>query len=1019
MTASSVPVVLNPDTSPDWVQADKEMIYAEGETFALAIPQDMQEKTYILLVPAEGYKSVDLGDDESYEMRTMPMEGQRTRIQTLRSALQEQDWSEAARAIGSLTTFEAAQLQTDVWSYTVDTDTPPEFRRRGRGHDFTKVETLDFMRRFCFAADQLEHRLVKLGDGPEDEIRRQINEALDVNGEVGAEDVGSLSVRQDEGMSRAIRDLLAHYEEQGLVLAGGSPDSGIMLFVEPSALEGVTEAESAQRAGKIFLRGGRALDEGKNTRARLVDFESGDYGHRDGIFAVMANDYAADLARRSGVEAGWSYQGQYIDIGTALMKGMVYVAGEDAPAWDLRKVLHHAQHGAPEVEVAIDLNIWNKVIDNGAEEGDIVEFDPSKLWVMESDVRSNLSSVSISPQLIERAGQKITDWLAGEMLGRFEDFAETVHSGDNLGDYVSPFGRLGKMAERGLDFFKSDREDVAEELSDELASFCRNGARTQGTPVRLFHDDDLSVDMGGQVPGARVPESWGLDVGDHFFFVAYPALPALDEADRNTCIFTCEVEETSPAPHVYLHGDVALNALRDEDGDKPVCIVPESQEDVPVVGQADIGLTTVLEDAVNTKAELFEADVTSENVFEVYSRLGAQVGRADNLVTSTMLYLGDDLKSVETPTGEAPTVFMSKAIQASIESMKHVTDESYSLGALRQWTKEVVPEAWEEDESGQNRFNHHPALNVRKPGDGGGETTIDQHVDALGELATADTPDGVWAETLQVLMKATPLATIDGDRKVFLDEDHFVGESHYEDAAWRLFEAIEAQLFDDPALIDKVGALAQKVWDDAKEAGDKAAGDRDLSESQEARLAYHKAQVRHLKVAGLKLRMQLTEAEFAIIAAYAALKYADGTEGSGRMKMALAVCPPVHLETMHAIGQGEISEDEEILDALGLDGRNAITSNLEDKIEHLGRADRMASQSAGKQVLVKPREDGQRLEAGDLVTAGKPGTTVRKLTDENGGEFWLQDGSQGELPPARQFRVRDTAGYAVTLVAAQ
>jgi hypothetical protein len=1019
MTASSVsPALVEDDkTLPDFVDVDKTTVYLQGNTFALIVPQNLGVGHYEILVPANGHDRVDLNNDESFECRSVPVEGQRSRLEGLFAAINDRDWSETARRVESLTRFEAALMETDIWSYTERHEEVGDvLRQRGRGHELNRVETLDFMRRFSFAGtDELDCQLVKLADGDEDTIRREIQAALDEHGEVGAEDVSSMAVRQDEGLSSAITTLLRHYEQQGYMLAGGSPDSGIMLFVDPSSLEGVNGAESAQRAAKIFMRGGRPMDSGESFNARLVDFESGRYGSRDGIFMVLSNAIGARMARESGIEAGWSYQGQFIDIGRALMKGMVYVAGEDAPASDLRNILHHAQMSNDSVEAAIDLSIWNKVVGTDHEEGDVVSIDPSDLWVMESDVRNDISSVRISSQLVERAGEMLTTWLASNMGEAFGEFAEAIKSGEGMEDYVSPFGRLGKMAERGLDFFRSDTDDVREEMDDSVANFARNGARIRGTSIRLFYDDNLSADTsdGSQVPGARVPESWGLEPGDHFLFCGYPALPALDGEGRNTCIFTVQVEETSPAPHLYMNGTTIDAALRDEDGDKPVCIVPEDGT-VPVVGQARMDLSTKVKTTDNKKAQVFEAEATSKSDFAVYSRLGSQVGRADKLVTSTLLYLGDEIEDVETPVADdAPTVFMSKCIQASIEAKKHVTDERYALRELREWTKEVVPEAWQENEDGTTKFVHHPAMNVREPS--GGETTIAEHVEALGELEGSDLNNGTWAEMLKGLFHALPMRTDeDGERHVVLNDDAFVGESFYADAGWELFQAADS-LFEDGRVADRVSKMAETIWHDAKDAGEAARGNLD-EESAQGKLAYHKAQVRHLKVAGLRLRMELTPVEFTVVSAYFAMKYAQGTTGSGRLKAALAVCPPEHLEVLAAIGEGEISGDEEIIDALGFDGRNTVTSSLEDKTKHLGRAYNATGDSAGKQVLVKPREDGQRLEAGDLVTAGKPGTTVRKLTRSDGTEFWLQDGSQGELPPAREFRVRDTAGYAVTLV---
>jgi hypothetical protein len=202
--------------------------------------------------------------------------------------------------------------------------------------------------------------------------------------------------------------------------------------------------------------------------------------------------------------------------------------------------------------------------------------------------------------------------------------------------------------------------------------------------------------------------------------------------------------------------------------------------------------------------------------------------------------------------------------------------------------------------------------------------------------------------------------------------------------------------------------LGQQVWRDACDAGERERPDDLDPSSKEARIAYHRGQVRHLKVASLRLREQLSAAEFMVVQMYFGMQYAEDSEGDKKLKAALNFCTPRFLKTMAAVGNGEISGKEEIKDALGLDGRNLIRS--EDKSEELRRALRDVRKNAGVTVEV---EDSDLLREGDAVVAG-PAVHTTKLV-ANGQEVAISEDHHGKIEFG-QYLVRSADEGTATLV---
>lgn len=983
---------------PGWIRHEGGMLLVKTNAFALAIPEDLDGVQYFhLYVPAGDGKRVDIKNLASCEMIEVPLRGQRARVDALFIAVENRDWREAGRLSKSLATYSAKIFEIDVWQHVENMNVPRALRQYGEGHEFKLHGQVTEQRRHCYAVG-IKHRLVKVtGDGTEN-IEAALN-AL-TSDEDTDETVEGQSIREDSGLKIAIQEsVLPHYEEQGFVLAGGSPDAGLMLFVEPETLEGINSAESAQRAAKILLRGGVALRcEARGTiAAELVDFESGKYGKRDGLFMVVDDAIMAPLARKGGVASGFSYQGQYVDIGTSMMKGMVYSVGPDTPIEDLKKLL-----ASSEIPAVVDIGLWNKVIDTGAEVGDIVEIDPTKLWVMESDRKSKPKTVRLSPQAMERSGA-LKPWFNTKMSRGLDVFTEDVMAG-KYGEYLSPFTRIGKLAQAGIPGFTADKDAYEAELARSAAQYARKGVRVRGAGARFFYDDNLSVDMGNQVPGARVPESWGLEVGDRLVLVAYPALPALDIKGRNTCIFVAEVEETSARPHISLHGDVGLTALRDEDGDKLIAILPEEEDaPLPAVGQAKIKLSTRLTGMEAAKAgadaaakqEVFGASIDSGSlaarsarVFDVYMRLGAQVGIVDNTVSSIMLYLGDRLYNVETPTGEHATVFMSKAIQASIEGMKHVVDERYSRWALQDWAIEVLPGAFEVDpDTGREKFVGHPALTVRKAVKRGESALID-HLDALDALLAAEnagdvSTTGNWAMQIARFVARLPYYTAkDGGDDVALvkvNEQHLIGEETTRRALRALHGSTKIFLGDEQTY-DTCAGAAGRVRQLATAAGRRAAG----AAEAEKGLAFWQAETKYLRLAGMRMRFGMRPAERLAIDIHWLHEAAKSAKGSGRLKCALHAGSPGALELLgQVIREGLSAED--VVERLGLDGWSQIRSSAEKKAVEYDR------RRAAAGVTVELR-DSSGIEPGDLIRVGAPGIkAVRFFTLADGQRRWLTD----------------------------
>ena len=1004
---------------PDWIRYEGGYVFVKGNTFALRISTDVENARFFdLFAPADGHKRADLDNPASCEVIEVPVKGQKTRIKSLFAAIEACDFGSVKRIVASLTKYHAKLFTVEVWSYEEDRTVPRAFRKHGHGHTFALTGTLNAQRRHCYAAG-IDHVLVKIAGGTEVEV----TEALDaLESEDGDDHIGGHPIREDEGMARAFNKVLAHYTERGYVPAGGSPDAGLLLFVNPETVTGVETAESLQRAGKIMLRGGVQLRGGPEDTitAELVDFESGEYGHRDGIFMAIDNRVMAPIARKSGVEAAWSYQGHYIEEGVSFMKGMVYVVGRNCPTRHLRKLL-----GSSEMPAVVDINIYNKVVDTGAQVGDIVEIDPNNLWVMEADVSNPAKTVRLSAQLLERAGELLAQWLDDKMTRGIASFVHDVSTGE-FADHVSPFTRIGKLSNLGLPAFEADKEKIEEELAKTAALYARKGVRVKGADARLFHDDDLSVDVtsdGQQIPGARVPKQWGLNVGDRFVFVAYPALNALDSEGRNTCIFVCEVEEVHASTHIYLHGDVAVTALRDEDGDKPIVLLPEKEDDeLPAVGQAKLRLTTRLskEEASNDaaaaeKQRAFGADVSdkydlltrAKRLFQVYMRLGSQVGTVDNRVSSIQLYLGDRIHSVDTPTGEHATEYMAKCNQNPIEGMKHPVDGRYTLHKLNAWTKEILPEAWVE-EDGREKFVHHPGLEVRKPASG--ETTIMQHLKALEVMRAAVqnktvTSVGRWAEQVNYLFATLPYHKVEmesGDDAIVptVDGSLLMTDERF-NAALGVLHSTAAGMFEDSEVFYACAGVAEEVYTDSINAGRRAAGTTD---DEDKGLVFWAAQTKTLSIAGTRLRFDLLPAErlaVDVLWLHTAPKSATGA------KLAKVALHAGSREIIQMLGR-VITEELTAADVkaeLGLDGRNRITGSVSNKLDQYVRAGKHAAARAGIHVEL---EDTDGIAEGDVVTAGAPGIKqVRLITLANGERRWFADNAVGKI------KVLNTTEYTV------
>lgn len=1014
---------------PGWIRYESGTLIAKVDSFVVEIPTALDYVQHFrLYAPAEGHKTVNLKDLTSCEVVKVPVKGQKARIAGLFEAVENRDWNQAKRLVRSLANYHAKLFALDVWQYEEDKTVPYAQRREGEGIKFVPHDALTEQRRHCYAVG-IDHKLVKLTGASEEDIEKALD-ALTTDGAEGGT-VEGLSVREDAGMKTALEEqVLPHYAAQGFVLAGGSPDAGLMLFVRPEVLDGVNSAESAQRAAKIMLRGGvplRGNDE-DTIAVELVDFESGEFGTRDGIFMVIDNRVMAPLARKGGVAPGFSYQGHYIDEGVSMMKGMVYSVGPNCSNPDLQKLL-----ASSEIPAVVDINIYNKVIDDGSQVGDVVTIDPNKLWVMESDRTSRVKTVRLSAQVLERAGGELKPWLNGKMSAALDTFVEAVKAGE-FGELLSPFTRVGKLARAGIPAFAADRDKYEAELARAGAEYARKGARIKGADARLFMNDHLSVDVtdGEQIPGASVPESWGLKVGDRFLVVAYPALNALDSDGRNTCIFVVEVEEVHAAPHIQLHGDVAGYALRDEDGDKLICILPEEDEDgeleeVPAVGQARIKLSTRLSDeeaaaagaTAARKREVFRADIStgslaerSAKVFDVYMRLGAQVGIVDNMVTSIQMYLGDRMHTINTPTGESATIFTSKCIQASIEGMKHLVDDGYSMAALRAWLLEILPEAFEETDSGYMKFKKHPALAVRKA-IGSGESTLMDHLKALNALRHAVQSGvvkaiGEWGLQVARFAKALPYYTVeDGDEQralVRVDEDLLIGEAEMRKAKKALRGAVK-MFFADHATYYKCSNAAAKVRKLATQEGQRALL---AAPEGEQGLAFWKAETKALRLMGMRMRFGMRPAERLAIDVHWLHEASESAKGSKRLKTALHAGSQGALELLGRTIREDLTV-EDIVESLGMNGRNQIRGDADNKAVEYDRTVKHAAAAAALVRAKLKKTDG--IAEGDVVTAGAPGIkNVRLIVLADGERRWLADESVGE------FEVLHTKQYVVKTV---
>ena len=1014
-------------TLPSWARIEGGYLYIHGAHNVLRIPVLWQEEMYYHRYIAQEDCVLNMDDPSTFKEVEVKIKGQKARIAKLFEELDSGDFRAAMRTVASLTHRLYEPMNFEVWRYEKEDSS---YFLQQYAHRFTPTRRVEYYRRQCVAAG-LDHKMAKLTADSEDDVRA----ALDAfaNDEV-SDNISGLAIKEDKGMARAFKEqVIMDKAEEGYVLLGGSPDSGLLLFVESGEISRLNGAEASQRAAKILLRGGEPLSPVRKDgqvptiKATLVDYESGEFGARDGVFLTISRELISEIARATGIPVAFSYQGHYVEIGVSLMKGMVYVVGPDCASDDFKKLLASVDTAA-----AVDVNIYNKVTDSGHRAGDVVDIHPQMLWIMEADVNNPLRWVRNSAQIIERAGEKIAQWLEDKMTQGIASFVYDVETGE-FAEHVSPFTRIGKLMKRGLPAFLSDKIEVMRALAKTAALHARKGVKIRGGDARLFMDDTLSVDTtddGKQIPGARVPKQWGLEVGDHFIFVAYPVLPARDKEDRNPTIFVCAVEEVHMSPHIYVHGDVAEMALRDEDGDKPIIIVPEKGDDpLPLVGQANIDLSVRLsaqeaakQKAAAEKQATYKANVgdgvdlvtRGDRVFQVFMRLGSQVGIVDDRVSSVMLYLGDRVHTVDTPTDEHALVFLAKCIQHSIENMKHVVDDRYSYAALKAWTKEVLPEAY--DTSGDYpKFMKHPAVAVRKPGSG--ETTMIQHLKAIKALKAAVESGrvhtlGRWAEQVDYLFTTLSYQTVETDDGDFVvpavDESLLLTDEAYDDACGVFYEAA-LSLFEEKEVFVACTKLGEEIISLARDAG-KRAGVK--VEKEKFGLAHWQAYTKYLRTAGAALRFKLLPAERLAVDMLWLHASAKDAIGAKKAEAVLHAGSPQILSLVSkVVADGLTAED--IKAELGIDGRNRITGAIIGKLEQYELAKKHAASQGG---VVVTLDKGKTLPVNTAVRVGGGGrnTNIARITRVDTGEkLYLTDKSKKEVTEENSDLLLNAAEYRV------
>jgi hypothetical protein len=832
----------------EWfLKSDHEVAIRLGHEKILLIDLDERIVTYL---SAEG-------------AREIAWKGQGARIKHLLDLMKypEENKGRILASANSIVRFNMEMLDVDMVMVDRDLDVLPHLREV-EGYSVRPLATGLIVRRTCAAADPyLNVKLVKFVDSAkytDDEVLANINEAMDnITNVHQIEEIAGFGVKNDPAfLDEVLEHMFPAYIKAGYQLLGGNPDAGLLVFQKNP---GVKVAENGQKLAKLLLRGGIHLSEGDSFEATLVDFNddidssSINNPYRDGVFMIAKRGIMSAWARLNGFHNGTVWQSTFFVPGVSGMKGLVLAANGDMIE-SLRMLGRN--------DAVIDRASYCSYYGLDLPVGTKVTVDPSMMYVMgtSGEKGNRKRGFHVSGQLVRRAPAALSRWFARINKIELAKRIRAARSNDkrDLLDYLPKFGQYKKLQLTGMrPMLKRIRYNnkqlqearangvdlpqfevdpyLAKTLQGDIVRGVRKGYMVDGNGEYWVHDSSMVIDTGDQVPGIALPNTWGYKEGDLVVVIRYPILPALDEEGRSTGVTMMRVTRLNKSDIINVNPVVAKFMLGDEDGDQ-VIVLPADPK-LPEIGLAHMGLSTRKENT--SKNKLFKAALDSgiaENslaCLKVFMRLGTDVGIVDNRVSSLVLYMDAD-EEYETPTGESITVYLSKTIQASIESKKHQTDELYSIGELTRWAREAVPAAFDED----GKFKVHPELKVAKTTDSKGtynHVTLEDIAKALYE--SDEVQGSEWLEFIQLSLNWR------------LTDNGFVRPDYYHAAGVRLYKEIK-RLVTNIKTRKSIGETAQQIYRNAVDIAKTSGWD--------AAKAY-------LKMAGLELSMTMPTLEWLML----------------------------------------------------------------------------------------------------------------------------------------------------------
>jgi hypothetical protein len=632
------------------------------------------------------------------------------------------------------------------------------------------------------------------------------------------------------------RRLLPEYTKQGYTFLGGSPSSGLLLFIKNPL---ITKAGAGQKLAKISLRGGIPLNSGvkKNFIARLVEMPSdvenpsGPTGYHDGIFMMVREGLYRLILNENQMNPGSSFQGHYLEPGVAAMKGMVVPATEEMTEYMNLLGVHDA---------VVDVKVYNSIYGANMLAGEEVMIQTEHLWVMSTDDSCRPTSMHISAQIIRRAPSVLKEYFSYLSLTAVDDMVAAGVSGDarDLIKFMPSFGSYKIYKQTGLRpmlrpvysvdsdgnrseepedfeidpyFLKAANQKIltANAKGFDLAS--ENGRKVFWQ--RLLTDGSLDA---GNYPTVSMPKVSDLEIGDPVILIRYPLLPTLDDEGRGGSIFVATVEKLTDSFHIGMNGATAKFAEGDEDGDQ-VMIVSPSVEDlakfpgIADCGHANISMFADVDDPNHRTVRIFKQKIEGKHpvidsgkFLSAFMQMCANVGVVDNLATTAMLYLADPkihakmVRCGGTPTDESVLVYLAKTIQAVIRSMKWPVDQNYTARKLSVWMKTWLPK---EAISGYGNIIKHPELLVAKPENADGRIP--------GNLVTMeDTAEAL--KGVEGIITSQWIDMIKKGQEFVLEEDGFKHPSFYEAVGEDLFDIFECYITDERTR-DNLGYIADVI----------------------------------------------------------------------------------------------------------------------------------------------------------------------------------------------------------------